>query len=167
MEKFFNFIDRVFSVSVFGNLTLYQLLSTILKYIFVFIVFYFIYSIIKIIYYDVRTTLKKESKSDTFLKLVNLDQGFDFATQEFYYLASDNTIGRDDRNSISIKDKFLSKFHARIVEDEGIYFLEDLKSANGTFLNGEKIADAIELKSEDIIDMGRLKFLFIQGGSND
>ena len=120
MEKFFNFIDRIFSVSVFGNLTLYQLLSTILKYIFVFIVFYFIYSIIKIIYYDVRTTLKKESKSDTFLRLVNMDQEFDFVTQEFYYLASDNTIGRDDRNSISIKDKVLSKFHERIVEDEGI-----------------------------------------------
>ena len=167
MEGFFNVIDKIFSVNVFGSLTLYQLLSTILKYIFVFIVFYFIYSIIRIIYYDVRTTLKKESKSDTYLKLLNVDDKLSFDVQEFYFLASDNTIGRDDRNSICIKDKFLSKFHARIVEDEGIYFIEDLKSANGTFLNREKIEDAIELKSNDLINIGTLKFLFIQGDEDE
>lgn len=167
MEGFFNVIDKIFSVNVFGSLTLYQLLSTILKYIFVFIVFYFIYSIIRIIYYDVRTTLKKESKSDTYLKLLNVDDKFSFDVQEFYFLASDNTIGRDDRNSICIKDKFLSKFHARIVEDEGIYFIEDLKSANGTFLNRKKIEDAIELKSNDLINIGTLKFLFIQGDEDE
>ncbi|MDO5047434.1 MAG: FHA domain-containing protein [Anaerococcus sp.] len=167
MESFFNIIDQIFSINVFGNLTLYQLISTIFKYIFVFIVFYFIYSIIKIIYYDVRTTLKKESKSDTYLKLLNIGDGFDFPIQEFYFLASDNTIGRDDRNSISIKDKFLSKFHARIVEDDGIYFLEDLKSANGTFLNNERIVDGIELKTNDLISIGKLKFLFVQGDSDE
>lgn len=167
MESFFNIIDKIFSVNVFGSLTLYQLISTILKYVFVFIVFYFIYSIIRIIYYDVRTTLKKESKSDTYLKLLNINDDFSFNVQDFYFLASDNTIGRDDRNSICIKDKFLSKFHVRIVEDEGIYFIEDLKSANGTFLNNEKIEDAIELKSNDIINIGSLKFLFIQGDGNE
>lgn len=163
MEKFFNLIDKVFSINVFGNLTLYQLLSTILKYIFVFVVFYFIYSIIRIIYYDVRTTLKKEQDSDTYLKLININDGFSFMIQEFYFIGEDNTIGRDERNTISINDRYMSKFHARILQDENMYFLEDLKSANGTYLNNEKILDAIELKSGDIIRIGSLKFLFIQG----
>lgn len=66
MEKFLKAVDDVFSVQVIGNLTLYQLFSTILKYIFVIVVFYFIYSIIRIIYYDVRTTLKK-NKSQTLI----------------------------------------------------------------------------------------------------
>lgn len=61
----------------------------------------------------------------------------------------------------------MSKFHARIVEDEGIFFLEDLKSANGTYLNSERIEDAIELKSNDIINIGKLQFLFIQGDGNE
>lgn len=167
MEKFFNLIDKVFSINVFGSLTLYQLLSTILKYIFVFVVFYFIYSIIRIIYYDVRTTLKKEQDSDTYLKLINLNDGFSFMVQEYYFLGEDNTIGRDARNTISINDKYLSKFHARILQDESMYFLEDLKSANGTYLNDEKIIDAIELKSGDIIRIGSLKFLFIQGDRDE
>lgn len=167
MEKFFNLIDKVFSINVFGSLTLYQLLSTILKYIFVFIVFYFIYSIIRIIYYDVRTTLKKEQDSDTYLKLINMNDGFSFMVQEYYFIGEDNTIGRDSRNTISINDKYLSKFHARILQDENMYFLEDLKSANGTYLNDEKIIDAIELKSGDIIRIGSLKFLFVQGDRDE
>lgn len=166
MEGFFNFIDKFFSINVFGNLTLYQLLSTIFKYIFVIVVFYFIYSIIRIIYYDVRTTLKKEQESDTYLKLLNRNDGFRFIVQEYYFIDENNTIGRDDRNSICIKDKYLSKFHARIIQDEDIYFLEDLKSANGTYLNDERIEDAIELKTNDIIHIGQLQFLFVQGDEN-
>ena len=167
MESFFNFIDKFFSINVFGNLTLYQLISTILKYVFVVVVFYFIYSIIRIIYYDVRTTLKKEKESDTYLKLLNRNDGFRFIVQEYYFIGEDDTIGRDERNTICIKDKYLSKFHARIIQDEDIYFLEDLKSANGTYLNDERIYDAIELKSNDIIHVGQLQFLFIQGEDNE
>lgn len=163
MEKFFKAVDDVFSVEVLGNLTLYQLFSTILKYIFVIVVFYFIYSIIRIIYYDVRTTLKKEQESDTYLKLLNRTDGFRFIVQEYYFIGEDDTIGRDDRNTICIKDKYLSKFHARIIQDEDIYFLEDLSSANGTFLNDERIEDAIELKTNDIIHIGQMQFLFVQG----
>lgn len=166
METFFNLIDNIFSINVFGNLTLYQLLSTILKYIFVFVVFYFIYSIIRIIYYDVRTTLKKEEDSDSYLKLINKNEAFKFMVQEYYFLGENNSIGRDEKNTISINDKYLSKFHARILQDEDMYFLEDLKSANGTYLNDERIIDAIELKSGDVIRLGSLSFLFIQGGED-
>ncbi|WP_299033256.1 FHA domain-containing protein, partial [uncultured Anaerococcus sp.] len=117
--------------------------------------------------YDVRTTLKKEQDSDTYLKLINMNDGFSFMVQEYYFIGEDNSIGRDERNTISINDKYLSKFHARILQDENMYFLEDLKSANGTYLNDEKIIDAIELKSGDIIRLGSLKFLFIQGDSDE
>lgn len=166
MEQFFSFIDSFFSINVFGNLTLYQLLSTILKYLFVIIVLYFIYSIIRIIYYDVRTNMKKEKISDVYLKLLNMNQGFKFKVQEFYYIGKENTIGRDENNSICIKDRFMSKFHAKIIFDENMYFLEDLNSANGTLLNDELIKDAIELKSGDIIKIGQLQFLFMNGDEN-
>lgn len=166
MEQFFNILDSFFSVKVFGNLTLYQLLSTIFKYLFVIIVLYFIYSIIRIIYFDVKASMKKEKISDTYLKLINFNQGFKFKVQEYYFIGKENTIGRDLTNTISINDKFMSKFHARIIYDEGLYFLEDLNSANGTYLNNEKIGDAIELKSQDIIKMGQIQFLFVDGDND-
>ncbi|MDO4594851.1 MAG: FHA domain-containing protein [Tissierellia bacterium] len=167
MDSVFNFFERIFSINVFGNLSLYQLLSTIFKYLFVIIVFYFIYSIIKVIYYDVKGTMKQEHISDTYLKLLNRGHELKFKVQEYYYIGDSNTIGRDDRNSICIKDKFMSKFHARIVKDEGMYFLEDLNSANGTYLNGERIEDAIELQSDDIINIGQVDFLFVEGDQVD
>ena len=147
MDQFFNFIDKVFSIQVFGNLTLYQLLSTILKYVFVVIVLYFIYSIIRIIYYDVRYAIKKEQISDTYLQFINQNQEHKFKVQEYYSIGENNTIGRDDKNTICIKDKFLSSFHARISLDQGIYFLEDMNSYNGTFLNYQRINEAIKLKN--------------------
>ncbi|KWZ99827.1 MAG: FHA domain-containing protein [Anaerococcus vaginalis] len=167
MDQFFNFIDKVFSIQVFGNMTLYQLLSTILKYVFVVIVLYFIYSIIRIIYYDVRYAIKKEQISDTYLQFINQNQENKFKIQEYYYIGENNTIGRDDKNTICIKDKYLSSFHARIILDQGIYFLEDLNSSNGTFLNDERISEAIELKNKDVIKFGELKFLFINGDEDD
>ena len=55
----------------------------------------------------------------------------------------------------------------KIILDQGIYFLEDMNSSNGTFLNDERINEAIELKNKDIIKFGELKFLFINGDEDD
>ena len=49
----------------------------------------------------------------------------------------------------------------RIIKDDGIFYIEDLGSANGTLLNGEPITEAIELKDKDLIDVGRIEFLFV------
>lgn len=42
-----------------------------------------------------------------------------------------------------------------------------MNSSNGTFLNDERINEAIELKNKDIIKFGELKFLFINGDEDD
>ncbi|HVR76747.1 MAG TPA: FHA domain-containing protein [Planctomycetota bacterium] len=58
------------------------------------------------------------------------------------------SIGRDERNDISIRDDIVSSFHAGIVHDLDGYWLEDMGSKNGTFLNGERIERA-RLKDGD------------------
>ncbi len=49
------------------------------------------------------------------------------------------TIGRDAENRLCIESAAISRFHAEIVTENGQYFLKDLKSTNGTFLNGRRI----------------------------
>lgn len=164
MEKFFKTLEGIFTIKVFGDFQLYELISTIFKYIFVFIIFYFIYNIIKMIYLDISSGENIGKESDTYLKLINRKEQLPFKVMEHYYLSNSVSIGREDSNDIVIKDRFISKRHAHIVKDEGIYFLEDLGSANGTFLNGQEIHDAIELKDKDIIDIGQVEFLFVDGG---
>ncbi len=167
MNFVFRTLENIFTVEVFGGFQLYELLSTVFKYIYVFIIFYFIYNIIRMIYLDISGAEMSGKESDTYLKLINRKEQLTFKVMEQYYLSDSVTIGRDDSNDIVLKDRFISKEHAQIIRDEGIYFLEDLGSANGTFLNGQEIKDAIELKDKDIIDIGQVEFLFVDGGFND
>ncbi len=61
------------------------------------------------------------------------------------------TIGRDKSNGLVIDDEGLSVFHAELRQDDGKLFLWDSGSVNGTFLNGEKVAQKAEVKAGDVI----------------
>ena len=64
------------------------------------------------------------------------------------------TIGRKKSNNIHIDNLQVSNKHARIIKHGDNYFIEDLKSTNGTFLNNEKIAKE-PLRDKDIITIGK------------
>lgn len=61
------------------------------------------------------------------------------------------TIGRDKSNGLVIDDEGLSVFHAELRQDDGKLFVWDSGSVNGTFLNGEKVAQKAEVKAGDVI----------------
>ena len=49
------------------------------------------------------------------------------------------TIGRNIKNDLQIDNLAVSNFHARINRSQDKYFIEDLNSTNGTYINEEKI----------------------------
>src|SRR6187402_2336636 len=51
------------------------------------------------------------------------------------------TIGRLPFNTIQIIDRTVSGFHAELISEHGHYRLHDRGSSNGTFVNGQKVAD--------------------------
>lgn len=61
------------------------------------------------------------------------------------------TIGRDKSNGLVIDDEGVSVFHAELRQDDGKLFVWDSGSVNGTFLNGEKVAQKAEVKAGDVI----------------
>jgi len=69
-------------------------------------------------------------------------------------------IGRDPTGSIKIAGKTVSRQHAVITCENGRFFIEDLDSQNGTFLNNKPIQKAA-LKSHDKIRVGNRWFLFL------
>lgn len=69
------------------------------------------------------------------------------------------TIGRDPSCQYSLSDPSVSTRHARIEKKEGYYLLRDLRSRNGTFLNGALILEA-RLKEGDRIQLGNTHFYF-------
>ncbi len=70
------------------------------------------------------------------------------------------TIGRAVECEIVITSKRVSREHARIQRKGRHVLLEDLNSANGTFLNGEQIRAATELREGDEITIGEVTFTF-------
>src|SRR5207244_417627 len=65
------------------------------------------------------------------------------------------TIGRETDNDVVVTAPLASRHHARIVPSEGRWFLADLESSNGTFLNGERLlGEARWLQSGDTIAVG-------------
>ncbi|MEM1347947.1 MAG: FHA domain-containing protein [Myxococcota bacterium] len=52
------------------------------------------------------------------------------------------TLGRNKQNDVAIKHSSVSRSHARIVFQSGAFVLLDLKSSNGTFVNGQRVERA-------------------------
>ncbi len=73
------------------------------------------------------------------------------------------TIGRDKNNDITISEETVSSFHATIKFRDGFFFLEDQRSKNQTYLNGQELgaSSPVMLKSGDDIRFNIHKFIFI------
>jgi len=72
-------------------------------------------------------------------------------------------IGRDKGNDIIISRETISSFHATIEFKDGYFYLEDLRSTNGTRLNSDKLKhnEPVRLKSGDRIDFSIHEFRFL------
>jgi len=74
-------------------------------------------------------------------------------------LARDSfTIGRKVDNDLPIEDHTVSSHHAKIVRVQSVYFVEDLKSTNGTTLNG-KLIERAQLHDADVIAIGQHRII--------
>lgn len=142
---------------------MFEILSLVLRYVFIIIIYLFILNIIRLIYLDIRQTSSNTSRNSVaYLKVINRLDQLDFKINEYYPIVGELTIGRGGRNDVHIKDRVVSKNHARIYADGGQYFLEDLNSSNGSYLNGEQISSSsIELMDGDLLSIGKIQFTFI------
>src|ERR1700761_8655624 len=64
------------------------------------------------------------------------------------------TIGRVQGNDIILPKGNVSKRHSRMVVKDGKFIIVDLKSTNGTYVNGRKITSPLVVKSSDKIYIG-------------
>lgn len=70
------------------------------------------------------------------------------------------TIGRHPECDIIIDDASVSRQHARIDSENGVYFIEDLNSRNGTLLNSESIHRSTRLFDGSEINICDVSFVF-------
>jgi hypothetical protein len=68
-------------------------------------------------------------------------------------------LGRSRDADVFLQDGEVSRRHARFETNGGVVYLEDLQSSNGTFLNGRRVTEAIEIRAGDEIDVGTTRLV--------
>jgi len=71
----------------------------------------------------------------------------------------DLTIGRSPENHVVLQEDVVSTAHAKIRQDDGLFFIDDLGSSNGTFVQGTRVRTA-RLKNRQHIRIGASTFVF-------
>lgn len=72
-------------------------------------------------------------------------------------------VGRDAKQAqIAIQHQSVSSKHAKLKFENGRFLVEDLKSSNGTFLDGNPVAVATPIQGEQAITFGTVDCLFVQ-----
>lgn len=69
------------------------------------------------------------------------------------------SVGREHDNTIELKDSEVARYHARIVYSNGSYYIEDLESSTGTWVNGMRRQRTV-LNGGDIVRVGTTEFRF-------
>jgi hypothetical protein len=68
------------------------------------------------------------------------------------------TLGRGEENTIVLDDPHVSARHAELRFERGQWWLRDLDSSNGTFVNSNAVRAVIGVRAGDVIQCGRVRF---------
>ncbi len=105
---------------------------------------------------EIKTAENKEKNISLNAKLILQTKGF---SKEFKITKDETFLGRSEENDFEIPDSTVSSVHAELTSEKSGYFLKDLGSTNGTFVNGERI-EFTKLHKNDKIKLGSAFLVF-------
>jgi hypothetical protein len=141
---------------------------TVLKVVFLALLYFFIYRAIRSVTADLRgasarggsgrgraeTAVRTSSKARAPRSVVVLNERGGKA--QTHSLNGDQVqIGRADACQVKLDDTYVSQFHARIYRRDGSWFVEDLGSTNGTYLNQRRLTAPAEVRAGDRLRIGK------------
>ncbi len=150
-----------------------EAILTILKFCFLALLYLFLYRVVRVVYLEMggrgrgrradRTAAtsaapaarsKKRSGKGSPLNLTALAP--DELRGQTWEIGDEVTVGRAAACQISLNgDTYVSQMHARVFTRDGDYYVEDLGSTNGTYLNRKKLATEMPVARGDRIQVGK------------
>lgn len=79
-----------------------------------------------------------------------------------YRLSEPLEIGRSEGSQIRLDDTYVSTTHARLFPRNGSWYVEDLGSTNGTYLNGARLEHPRRLTQGDVVRIGETDLRYEQ-----
>lgn len=139
-----------------------NILFIALRYFFLLLLYVFLLIVVRAIYRDIKVPevapkqARRRKKEKPQLVVLAADRNIGAR----YRLDDTAVLGRAEECGILMDDTYASQQHARVFPDSGSFFVEDMGSTNGTYLNGRKITHPVELRPGDRIKIGKTVFEF-------
>ncbi len=138
----------------------------ILRLLLIVLLYLFLMQVVIAITRDLRKTSASASAGQgpaTLGHLVVVDSGpSSILPGTRFALAPQTNIGRGPTNTIQLPDKFISAEHTRLWYHNGIWYVQDAGSVNGTYVNNQQAREAIPAKIGDIVRVGYIQFKLTQ-----
>ncbi len=128
------------------------LLLTLLKLIFIALVYLFVWQVGRAIAGHLGMTEsspRRRPASSLVIVRSESQAGMDFQVRDAVVL------GRSPEADIVLDDPYASEFHLRLVTQDGRLVLHDLGSTNGTYVNGRRVNAPIDLNKGDAVQVGK------------
>ena len=101
---------------------------------------------------DLTALIARLSVGKSMVTLLLTEKGGE--TKQLNFEKDEVTIGRVQGNDVVLPKGNVSKRHCRIMVQSGRFSVEDLKSTNGTYINGRKIGETTAVIGTDKIYVG-------------
>jgi pSer/pThr/pTyr-binding forkhead associated (FHA) protein len=129
----------------------------VLRLAFLGLVYLFLFYVVRSLWRDLRAAVATTGMALGRLVVVASPQGAPPVGASIP-LDAINNLGRDVNNSVVVDDAFASAEHARLTFRGRAWYVEDLGSTNGTWVNGQAVADVTPLGYGDELQIGQVRF---------
>ncbi|MBE3557918.1 MAG: FHA domain-containing protein [Ktedonobacteraceae bacterium] len=140
----------------------------ILRILFVVLLYLFLMQVVIAITRDLRRTAAASADISSKIPpvvghLVVVDSGpASILPGTSFDLAPQTTIGRGPTNTITLPDNFISAEHSRLWYRNGLWYVQDAGSTNGTYVNNQPAYEPLQARPGDIVRVGYIQFKLTQ-----
>jgi hypothetical protein len=133
----------------------------LVRLLFLALLYVFLYAVVRVLLRDLRAASKGPAELGRLVVLASPrgepPPGFSFP------LDAVTTLGRDVNNGIVLDDPFASADHAALTFRGRAWYIEDLASTNGTYVNGVPLEGMAPLGFGDVLQVGEIRFRLDRG----
>ena len=134
----------------------FLLVIWVVRLLFLALLYLFLARVVRSLLQDLRAAAREPGASPGRLIVVESPAGEPEPGRSFD-LDAITTLGRDVNNAIVIDDPFASSEHAVLTFRGRSWYVEDLGSTNGTFVNGRAVAAVSPLGFGDEVSIGQVR----------
>jgi hypothetical protein len=129
----------------------------LLRLLFLAFLYLFLFSVVRVLVRDLRAAAR-EPEAELGRLVVVGSPGGELPVGTALPIDAITTIGRDVNNTIVVEDAFASAEHAVLTFRGRTWYVEDVGSTNGTYVNGRRVDGVEPLGYGDEVQVGQVRF---------